>query len=86
MRALRSGGTAAAPASKSVTSGSTYGTLATISRTGYIFNGWFTAGSGGTLVTTSTTVTATADPRLTRIVHGYDAVLFVRGATPSGNL
>ena len=34
----------------------------------------------------SASVTATADPRLTRIVHGYDAVLFVRGATPSGNL
>lgn len=31
-------------------------------------------------------VTATADPRLARVVHGYDAVLFVRGATPSGNL
>lgn len=34
----------------------------------------------------SASVTATADPRLTRVVHGYDAVLFVRGATPSGNL
>lgn len=31
-------------------------------------------------------VTATADPRLARVVHGYDAVLFVRDATPSGNL
>lgn len=34
----------------------------------------------------SASVTATADPRLARIVHGYDAVLFVRDATPSGNL
>jgi hypothetical protein len=34
----------------------------------------------------SASVTATADPRLARVVHGYDAVLFVRDATPSGNL
>jgi len=34
----------------------------------------------------SASVTATADPRLARVVHGYDAVLFVRHAAPSGNL
>ena len=34
----------------------------------------------------SASVTATADPRLARVVHGYDAVLFVRDAAPSGNL
>lgn len=34
----------------------------------------------------SASVTRTADPGLTRVVHGYDAVLFVRGATASGNL
>ena len=34
----------------------------------------------------SASVTTTADPRLARVVHGYDAVLFVRDATPSGNL
>lgn len=44
------------PTSKTVTFGSTYGTLATTSRTGYIFNGWFTASSGGTQVTSGTTV------------------------------
>lgn len=34
----------------------------------------------------SASVTQTADPRLTRIVHGYDMLLFVAGATASGNL
>ncbi|MDO9471844.1 MAG: hypothetical protein Q7J28_02225 [Caulobacter sp.] len=34
----------------------------------------------------SASVTRTADPRLTRIVHGYDMLLFVDGATASTNL
>ena len=59
-----SGGSAPVPASILVTAGSTYGTLATTARTGYTFNGWFTAASGGTLVTPSTTVTATANHTL----------------------
>ena len=36
--------------------GEAYGTLPTPTRTGYIFNGWFTAASGGTKVTASTVV------------------------------
>jgi uncharacterized repeat protein (TIGR02543 family) len=52
------GGTAANPATKSVTNGSTYGTLATTTRTGYTFSGWWTGTNGtGTSVTSSTTVT-----------------------------
>ncbi|MCL1880544.1 MAG: InlB B-repeat-containing protein, partial [Actinomycetia bacterium] len=52
------GGTTASPASKAVTYGSPYGTLATTSRSGYIFNGWNTMANGsGTPVTGSTTVT-----------------------------
>ena len=39
------GGSAPTPTSKQVTFGSAYGTLATTSRTGYTFNGWFTAAS-----------------------------------------
>ena len=31
-------------------------------------------------------LTRTADPRLARVVHGYDAVLLVPGATASGPL
>ncbi len=46
--------------SKSVTYASTYGTLPTPTRTGYTFKGWYTAASGGTKVTSSTTVSITA--------------------------
>lgn len=44
-------GAAPSPASKPVTFDATYGDLATTSRTGYTFVGWFTAASGGTEVT-----------------------------------
>ena len=53
------GGTS--PSSKTVTYGSTYGTLGTPIRTNYTFNGWFTASSGGTKVTSATTVTKAYD-------------------------
>ena len=42
------------PASKSVTYGQAYGNLPTPSRKGHTFNGWFTAPSGGTQVSTTT--------------------------------
>jgi uncharacterized repeat protein (TIGR02543 family) len=58
------GGTAPSPGTKSVTFASTYGALATTSRTGYTFNGWFTASTGGTLVTTGTAVTTASDHTL----------------------
>jgi uncharacterized repeat protein (TIGR02543 family) len=44
------------PTSKTVTYDSTYGSLASISRAGYRFDGWYTAASGGSAVSTSTTV------------------------------
>ena len=47
------------PASKTVTYDSTYGTLASISKTGYTFKGWWTAASGGTEVKASTLVQIT---------------------------
>jgi uncharacterized repeat protein (TIGR02543 family) len=50
--------------SKSVTYGSTYGTLPTPSRTGYTFNGWYTASSGGSQITSGSTVTKTASHTL----------------------
>lgn len=43
--------------SKSVTYNSTYGTLPTPSRTGYSFNGWYTATNGGKKKTSSSTYT-----------------------------
>ena len=51
-------GTAPSPASKVVSYGSTYGTLATTTRAGYSFGGWWTAAGGaGAQVTAATTVT-----------------------------
>jgi uncharacterized repeat protein (TIGR02543 family) len=58
------GGSTASPASKQVTFGSSYGTLATTSRTGYSFAGWFTAAVGGTQVTAATIVGTDANHTL----------------------
>lgn len=54
-------GGSVSPTSKTVTYNSAYGTLPTPTRSGYTFNGWFTASSGGTQVTSSTTYTTAAD-------------------------
>lgn len=51
-----------ATATKPVTYGGTYGTLPTPTRTGYTFAGWYTtATSGGTQVTSSTTVSTASN-------------------------
>jgi uncharacterized repeat protein (TIGR02543 family) len=50
--------------SKTVTKGKTYGDLPTPSRTGYLFSGWYTAASGGTKVTVTTTVTTNGNQTL----------------------
>lgn len=44
--------------SKSLTYGSQYGNLPTPTRTGYTFNGWYTAASGGSKVSSATTMGA----------------------------
>ena len=51
-------------ASKTVTNGQTYGTLPTPTRSGYSFGGWYTAKSGGTQITSSTTVSLSANQTL----------------------
>jgi uncharacterized repeat protein (TIGR02543 family) len=58
-------GTAASPASKLVTYASTYGALATTTRTGYALSGWYTgAGGTGTNITASSAVAITANQTL----------------------
>ena len=47
------------PTSKEIETGKSYGTLPTPTRTGYTFNGWYTAASGGTKIESSTKVTNT---------------------------
>ena len=51
------GGNTPSPATKSVTHGSAYGSLPNCSRSGFRFDGWFTAASGGTKVEASTLFT-----------------------------
>ena len=59
------GGSAPNPASKVVTFGLTYGTLATTARAGYTFGGWWTGDGGtGTQIQTTTVVTATSNHTL----------------------
>ncbi len=53
---LNANGGSATTTSKTVTFGKTYGTLPTPTRTGYNFDGWYTAKTEGTKVTSSTTV------------------------------
>lgn len=56
-----------------VTNGGTYGNLGTPTRDGYTFDGWYTRESGGTRVTSSTTVDLTSDQTLyahwTKVAH-----------------
>jgi uncharacterized repeat protein (TIGR02543 family) len=47
-----------------VTYGSTYGTLPTPTKTGYTFDGWYTAVTDGTKITSSTKVTTASNHRL----------------------
>ena len=54
------GGTVS-PSGKTVNYNGVYGTLATPTRTGCTFDGWYTTASGGTAVTSDTTVTSTID-------------------------
>ncbi|GAB6391694.1 MAG: InlB B-repeat-containing protein [Treponematales bacterium] len=58
------GGGTPSPSSKTVTNGGTYGELATVSRTGYTISGWYTEREGGVKITSSTTVSRTADQTL----------------------
>ena len=55
---------APSPATQSKTSGGQYGTLSSVSRSGYTFNGWYTAPSGGTKIETTTTYSAGANQTL----------------------
>ncbi len=55
-------GSTPTPSSLSATYGSTYGTLATTSRAGYTFDGWWTGtGGNGLQITTSTGISITTD-------------------------
>lgn len=71
------GGNTPSPTSKTVNLGDPYGTLATTSRAGHTFLGWFTAASGGTEVTAATTVSTST----THTLHAQWAVIRTAAAT-----
>ena len=58
------GGSATVPTTKQVIFAATYGSLPSTSRPGFTFTGWFTAPTGGSLVTAETIVTNSADHTL----------------------
>ncbi len=71
---------------KTVTYDSTYGTLPTPTRTGYTFKGWFTAASGGTQVTASTTLSSAANQTLYAQWTGNTYTInYYNGATKLGS-
>ena len=79
------GGGTPSPTSMSVTYGLTYGTLATVARTGYTFNGWFTATSGGTQVTSGSTVAITGAQTLYAqwTINNYTVSFNMNGGSPT---
>ncbi|MDR1281719.1 MAG: InlB B-repeat-containing protein [Opitutaceae bacterium] len=58
------GGTTASPASKNVRYNNKYETLASTTRPGYTFDGWYTKASGGTQVLDTTTMNTAEDHTL----------------------
>lgn len=74
--------------SKKVTYDSNYGTLPTPTRTGYQFNGWYTETSGGSKITSSSTVSITDNQILYAqwTVNSYSYTLgSATGATTTGS-
>ena len=79
------GGGTASSTSKTVTYASTYGTLATVSRTGYTFTGWYTAQTDGSLVTAATSVSTAAPHTLYArwSVNSYTVSFDAQGGSPT---
>lgn len=75
------GGSAPNPATKSVTFGSTYGSLASTSRTGFVFAGWWTSPSGGVEVFSTSPVTI---PNNHTLYARWSGVSFVNASFESG--
>lgn len=71
------GGATPSPTSKTVNLGDAYGSLATTSRAGHTFLGWFTAASGGSEVTSTTTVSTST----THTLYAQWAVIRTAAAT-----
>ena len=69
--------------SKTIVKGGTYGTLCTPVRDGYSFDGWYTAATDGTKITSSTSVTVTANQTI--YAHWTASTNPVITFSPNGN-
>ena len=74
-------------ASKTVTYSTAYGTLPTPTRTGYTFDGWYTAASGGTKISSTSILTASSNQTLYAhwTANGYTVSYSGNGST-SGSM
>ena len=82
-------GGSVSPTSKTITKGMSYGILPIPTKTNYTFEGWYTEASGGSKVTSSTTVTATANHTLyahwtSAHTHDYKAAVTAPTCTQAG--
>ena len=84
---LNANGGSVSPDSVTVTYGGKYGELPTPTRTGYTFDGWFTAKTGGTQVTKDSVVSLTANQTLYAhwTANGYTVTLDANGGNVSPN-
>lgn len=76
------------PTSKTVTNGENYGDLPTATRSNYRFGGWFTSASGGTQITSSTTVNLTGNQTLYAhwsVSKTYTVTFLARGGNPNSS-
>lgn len=81
------GGAPAEPPEKEVFYGWNYGTLAATARTGWVFNGWFTAPVGGTQITATTLMLTTEDHTLyAQWTPISFAVTYIADPAPGGML
>ena len=75
------GGSSASPGSITKSYGSQLGTLPTTSRTGYTFNGWYTAKSGGSKISTSTKITGNVTYYAQWSINSYTATFDANGGS-----
>ena len=75
------GGSTASPQSVTRTYNQDLGTLATTSRTGYTFDGWYTAKSGGTKATTTTKITSNVTLYAHWTIKQYTATFDANGGS-----
>ena len=75
------GGTSSDNLSKTVNAGSQIGTLPTVTRDGYTFNGWYTSTTGGSKISTTTTISSDKTYYARWTANKYTVVFDSNGGT-----